>query len=72
MIGVRKQFWMVLGTGQPTFRHPSFDSAKAEAERLARAVPGSEFVVLESVGSVVKSDVSWFHHDPDSENDIPF
>ena len=72
MQGTKKQFWMVLGLGTPTYRHDSPDKARAEAERLARECPGQEFVVLESICSVVKSDVAWFHHDPDSGNEVPF
>lgn len=53
------KFWMVLGTGEPLFRHPTKHSARIEAERLARSHPGVEFIVLESLGSVIKPDVRW-------------
>lgn len=56
------KFWMVLGTGTPTYRHHSADSARNEAERLARQFPGETFVVLESIASVCKSDVQWEDH----------
>lgn len=65
-------FWMVLGSGQPTFHHATLESAKREAERLARLHPGSTFTVLQSVCQVVKSDVSWETHQIDDGTDIPF
>lgn len=45
------KFWMVYGIGQrqPTKRHKSKESAQAEAQRLAREVPGTSFVVLAAV-----------------------
>lgn len=58
----QRTFWMVLGSGAPTFRHPSEVAAKAEAERLARMSPGNEFVVLESIASVKKSELQWSVH----------
>lgn len=70
-MGLKSQkFWMVLGYGTPTFRHPSFDSAKTEAKRLAGDNPGIEFHVLESIGYVVNSNVLWVSAD-DGEQ-IPF
>ncbi len=44
------QFWMIhaTGGGAPSVRHPSAAIAEREAERLARANPGQEFVVLEA------------------------
>lgn len=45
-----KKFWMVTGDGNaPKVRHNTFQDASREAERLARAYPGNEFFVLESV-----------------------
>lgn len=67
---VRKTFWMVLGAGTPTYRHPTIESAKTEAERLARLEPGMPFTVLEAVATVVKDDIHWDDHHPDSE--VPF
>ena len=71
------KFWVVLGSdnGSPTVRHPSKKSATSEAERLARNNPGCKFTVLESLATVVKSDLRWEPNDldgsePDSE--VPF
>lgn len=54
-----KPFWMVYGLDQHTPRvmHESCATAVAECKRLARANPGIVFVVLESVGAVVKQDL---------------
>ena len=52
-------FWMVLGSGLPTYRHDTEQSARAEAERLARQQAGQEFYVLQAVSACVKSDVAW-------------
>ena len=71
----RSKFWMVLGSGEPTLRHPSRQSAKREAERLARANPGEEFVVLEAVATVAKCDLVWTQNDRDeseTDDDVPF
>lgn len=72
---MRSKFWMVLGgVGSPTW-HDSKESAKTEAERLARACPGGEFTVLESLATVVKSDLVWEkngHETTDNSTDVPF
>lgn len=52
-------FWMVIGSGVPNFRHDSLESAKKEAERLAKQQPGQGFTVLESVATVKTVGVSW-------------
>lgn len=67
----RTKFWMVLGNGVPTHRHQSRQSAETEAARLARANPGVAFTVLESLSTVMKTDVSWDTH-VDRSNDSPF
>lgn len=54
----------------PRFQHSTFESAKQEAKRLAVLNPGTEFMVLESIGAVVKTDVIWKDHEEDIE--IPF
>ncbi|TAM23390.1 MAG: hypothetical protein EPN60_15075 [Nevskiaceae bacterium] len=41
--------WAPTGSRPPACRHASVESATAEAERLARAHPGQQFVVLQSV-----------------------
>lgn len=57
---MNKRFWMVLGPqGMPVVRHCSEAQARKEAERLARANPGHEFVVLRSVSACVRSDIRW-------------
>jgi hypothetical protein len=69
-----RTFWMVLGNVAPTFRHNTELQARAEAARLARTNPGQAFTVLESIATVVKSDMSWSLHHPDAQDDltIPF
>ena len=70
-------FWMVYGLhqGKPTMRHKSYASARQEAERLARAVPGVQFFILQAVGMVEKVDVRHVDLRAPSEDDfdeIPF
>lgn len=67
----RVKFWMIVGSGTPTYRHPTKHLAWLEAERLAKASPGTEFVVLESVATVVKSDMHWELNDEDNNDDEP-
>ena len=45
------EFWMVWkeNGGEPSHRHATLETAKAEAERLARVFPGSRFFVLYAV-----------------------
>ena len=62
----KSKFWMVLGSGAPTFRHPTKKSAAGEAERLAKLNPGYEFVVLESIATVKKTDIHWELNDVDN------
>jgi hypothetical protein len=54
-----QQFYMVLNpaTNFTRFRHQDYQSAKAEAMRLARNHPGQDFIVLSAVASVVKDDL---------------
>jgi len=49
-------YWLVWRTGRepmfpPNFQHRTLEAAQAEAVRLARANPGVQFVVLESVSA---------------------
>lgn len=54
-------------SGNPTYKHSTEDSAKAEAERLARANPGKVFHVLRLVDSCQVNDIVWASH-----RDVPF
>lgn len=47
-----KTFYMVWrqGTGHIHFQHEIYESARREAERLARATPSATFYVLRAVG----------------------
>lgn len=71
---IRRTFWMVVGIGTPIFRHPTRDAARIEAERLAIANPGEEFVVLESVAAVKKHVVQWdiYSESALEDGDVPF
>lgn len=64
-------FWMVYGAGcgAPTVRHDRLGNARAEAERLAVANPGTKFYVLRSVGVARRVDVDWAEIE---EDEIPF
>ena len=45
-----RKFWMITGDGNaPKVRHYNKREAVAESERLAKAYPGVEFFVLETV-----------------------
>lgn len=65
------RFYMVVGRGTPTHRHPTYEAAEKEARRLARQDPEQEFVVLGAMSRVKKSDVTVerLHHDDD---ELPF
>jgi hypothetical protein len=54
-----KPFWMVFGLEAPYVRHDSEDTARKEAERLARKYTLHEFVVMRAVAVVKKTDVAW-------------
>ena len=58
----RSMFWMVLGAGEPVYRHSTLNSAKVEAERLAKVFPGRQFTVLASVCTVQSCSVQWTAH----------
>lgn len=57
-------FWLVWNEahGAPRVKHNTSDSAKREAERLARLNPGQRFHVLESVATCERNDVTWTEH----------
>jgi hypothetical protein len=64
---MKRKFWMVVGAGVPNYRHYHIDAAREEAERLARQQPNQEFVVLEAVAAVKKTDVAWEELSDDDE-----
>ena len=69
-------FWVVWNPSAfpPRVRHSSYESARTEAKRLARANPDQQFFVLKSVGCAQRETVSWVGlHDDDPYGDgIPF
>lgn len=67
------EFWFVWceDGGAPRHKHPTEQSAKTEAERLARLNPGTKFCVLRLVGVCVKSDLQWMEAASPDEM-IPF
>lgn len=60
---MKPKFWMVWrdGGGSPRYQHDSEESARVEAERLARA-HGGTFHVLECTASCTRNDVEWQEH----------
>lgn len=71
------QFWVVWneGGGAPTVKHPDYASARREAQRLARAVPGQRFVVLAAAVSFIKRDLDETHYGDSQwldDREIPF
>lgn len=69
------QFWMVAGDGPASARHPSREIAEREAERLARANPGTPFFVMEAVACHRRVDVERISLDGKPgprEPEIPF
>lgn len=56
-----KAFWVVWCDcgGPPTVKHDSFESAKAEASRLAQRNEGKTFHVLEAKGAAIVERVQW-------------
>lgn len=55
--------------GAPTYKHPSLDAAKTEAERLT-LLHGGAFHVLASVATATKRNVDWSEHE--HADDLPF
>lgn len=67
-------FWLVWNadrTRVPMFVHRDEQSARMEAERLAKA-HGGKFFVLQSIAMVEKNDVQWTEIDETFGVDIPF
>ena len=56
---MESQYWMVLGNGAPRYRHQTLGSARTEAERLAKANPGTRFTILLAVASCEVQSVTW-------------
>lgn len=67
----RPAFWLVWNPQghAPTRQHENKASAEREAERLARAIRGQRFIVLQSIGERVVDDVQVIEHVGD---DLPF
>ncbi len=65
-------FWLVWNPhgGVPTYKHPSFDSARKEAERLAAENPDQSFFVLGTQGVARKIERLW--SDLVAAEDLPF
>lgn len=61
--------WCPTG-GAPTVAHPSLSLATMEAERLARAHPGQQFVVMKSVAGYERNELTVT--DLSDANDQPF
>jgi hypothetical protein len=72
---VEQPFWLVWSPegNSPTFKHPTFESAKAECERLANLNRGSRFYVLAPVGYSIHRTVEWVPVFSDgTEQPLPF
>lgn len=65
------KFWMVWNPARyaPTYKHPSKESAQAEAGRLARMNPGQHFWVMEAQGFMRTSDPCVW---TEAETGLPF
>lgn len=60
---------------EPNYRHDTVNSALVEAERLARAHPGQQFIVLKVLGAaIVEKPVAfkWAPGCETMEQEIPF
>lgn len=69
---MERSFWLVWNQdgGTPTVRHNSVHSATMEAERLARAMPGRRFIVLQSI--VAREVNNMAHIEFDCDPNEPF
>jgi hypothetical protein len=54
-------FWMIWNPmgHAPTYKHVTPESARAEAQRLARMNPGSEFYVLRAEAKCQLNEFRW-------------
>jgi hypothetical protein len=70
---MNKKYWYVYKRfgGLPAFRHPSYQSAEAEAKRLVDTA-GGEFEILEAVAIVSAAPKHLVQRLEDRDNDIPF
>lgn len=64
MSGPTEPFWLVWreGNQSPKFKHPTEESARTEAERLATLHPGEVFHVLTSVATCRPAGIAWVEH----------
>jgi hypothetical protein len=71
MLTETSPFWLVWNPQghAPMHKHVTAESAKAEAERLARGNPGHKFVVLQALGTCSFNQCQWTMVDHD---EIPF
>lgn len=76
-----KRFWFVMVDesianrqcvgGIPTYRHPTHESARTEAARLANVNPGKRFLVLEVVAACEVNATRWIELESDG-NEMPY
>lgn len=67
-------WWMVVGAGQPVYKHPTLMSAMTEAERLAGLHPYQDFTVVKSVCTFRRQTIVRIDHvdkQPDG-TEVPF
>ena len=71
MHDLHSPFWLVWNDrgGAPTYKHDTEQSARNEAERLARINQGQSFHVLRVVGTAARNDIAWTQYHPD---EVPF
>jgi hypothetical protein len=69
---IAKTFWLIWckDGGTPHYRHENYWGAQNEAQRLARANPGKQFVVLEATHAFEVNDMKQTEFKQDA--DIPF
>jgi len=53
---IKDIFWMVKGQGSTSLHHSSLESAKTEAERIARN-NGGKIYILKSIGYVERQEI---------------
>lgn len=58
-----RSFWVVIGKGDPTYKHDTEQSAKTEARRLAIENPGESFTVALAIATACTESVSWTHYE---------